>query len=88
MHWIRDQVANGIVSLVYVPTDKQVADIFTKTLNKVLFLLNRDCLVKDTNLWLTRRELWGSITQQSCNLSYNSLSSYSCYCGVFCLLLV
>jgi hypothetical protein len=50
MHWIRDQVAAGIISLVYVPTDKQLADIFTKVLNKTLFLLNRAHLVKDTNL--------------------------------------
>jgi transposase InsO family protein len=50
MHWIRDQVAAGVISLVYVPTDKQLADIFTKTLNKALFILNRDQLVKDTTL--------------------------------------
>ena len=50
MHWIRDQVATGIVSLVYVPTEKQLADIFTKILNKALFVLNRDQLVKDTTL--------------------------------------
>jgi histone deacetylase 1/2 len=48
MSWIREQVANGIVTLQYVPTEDQIADILTKALSKTMFVKNRDLLVKDT----------------------------------------
>ena len=48
MSWIREQVANGIITLQYVPTTNQLADIMTKALAKQDFIKNRDQLVKET----------------------------------------
>ena len=52
-HFIRDHVEKGDVSLIYVPTDKQLADIFTKllpderfsTLRLELGMINKEALV-------------------------------------------
>ena len=33
-HFIRDHVLNGDIKLIFVPTDMQLADIFTKPLNE------------------------------------------------------
>ena len=37
-HFIRDLVATGIVELDYVPTDDNLADVFTKAVSKATFL--------------------------------------------------
>ena len=50
MHWIREQVANDIVTLQYVSTKDQLADILTKSQPKPLFLTNRNKLVGNTNI--------------------------------------
>jgi hypothetical protein len=52
-HFIRDHVEKGDVSLIYVSTDKQLADIFTKplpderfsTLRLELGMINKEALV-------------------------------------------
>ena len=36
-HFIREHAANGTISVNYVPTEKQLADIFTKPLNEATF---------------------------------------------------
>ena len=37
-HFIREHVENGTVTLHYVPTDRQIADILTKPLDESTFL--------------------------------------------------
>lgn len=50
-HFVRDCVGRGQVELVYVPTDKQLADGLTKALALDKFLSFREGLgVKDTKL--------------------------------------
>ena len=44
-HYIRDLVADGIVTLEYCPTEKQAADIFTKSMTEVKFVRIRNLLV-------------------------------------------
>ena len=44
-HRLKEFVKNGSCKLIYVPTDRQIADVFTKPLNKTLLKLFRDCLV-------------------------------------------
>ena len=44
-HRLKEFIKNGSCKLIYVPTDRQIADVFTKPLNKTLFKLFRDCLV-------------------------------------------
>ncbi|WP_208092525.1 Ty1/Copia family ribonuclease HI, partial [Escherichia coli] len=36
-HFIRDHVMNGDVELYFIPTDSQIADIFTKPLDEKRF---------------------------------------------------
>ena len=36
-HFIREHAANGTISVNYVPTEKQLAEIFTKPLNEATF---------------------------------------------------
>ena len=36
-HFIREHVMNGIVELHFVPSEKQLADIFTNTLDELTF---------------------------------------------------
>ena len=36
-HFIREHAHNGTIELHYVPTDKQLADIFTKPLDEATF---------------------------------------------------
>ena len=36
-HFIREHVERGTVKLIYVPTEKQLADIFTKPLDETTF---------------------------------------------------
>ena len=35
-HFIREEICNGFVNVVYIPTDKNVADTFTKPINSKL----------------------------------------------------
>ena len=36
-HFIRDHVQNGTISLQYIPTENQLADVFTKPLDNSRF---------------------------------------------------
>ena len=40
-HFLRDNVEKGTIVLTYCPTEEQIADIFTKALNKDKFEKNR-----------------------------------------------
>ncbi|GJU20418.1 hypothetical protein Tco_1325258 [Tanacetum coccineum] len=40
-HFIKEQVKNGVVELYFVRTEYQLADIFTKALPRVEFLINK-----------------------------------------------
>ena len=46
-HFIREQVANETIKLVYCPTSDMIADIFTKPLERAKFLQFRKFLVAD-----------------------------------------
>ena len=43
-HFIKDALQEGIIDLVYCPTNEQLADIFTKSLAKDRFCYLRDKL--------------------------------------------
>ena len=43
-HWIREQVDLGVITTVWVPTDRQLADIFTKALPKPIFIKMREAV--------------------------------------------
>ena len=43
-HYIRDLVADGIITLEYCPTEKQAADIFTKSMTEAKFVGLRSLL--------------------------------------------
>jgi hypothetical protein len=34
-HFVRDEVANGVIKLVYIPTEEQAADCLTKSLERL-----------------------------------------------------
>jgi hypothetical protein len=36
-HFLRDNIENGNIDLIHVPTDKQLADILTKPLDQATF---------------------------------------------------
>lgn len=44
-HFIKEKIDEGIVKLVYIPTNEQLADLFTKPLGKQLFTKFRDRLL-------------------------------------------
>jgi hypothetical protein len=46
MVWLREQVANNVVSFRYVPSKHNVADIFTKVMPAVAFQTLRDMLLE------------------------------------------
>ena len=46
-HKIKEFVANKTAKLIYVPTDRQITDILTKSLPKATFQKMRDCMVTD-----------------------------------------
>ena len=50
MHWLREQAANGSIVFEYVPSADQQADILTKNLPSATFLSQRDTLVQETHL--------------------------------------
>jgi len=47
VHFVRERVASGALSLAYIPGSDQIADIFTKSLYAAMFALNRDRLCLD-----------------------------------------
>jgi hypothetical protein len=55
-HFIRDMVLKGVVKHQYIPTDKQLVDIFTKPLVKGKFVFFRDKLRVVENTFLAKRE--------------------------------
>ena len=46
-HKIKEFVADKTAKLIYVPTNRQIADILTKALPKATFQKMRDCMVTD-----------------------------------------
>jgi hypothetical protein len=44
VHFFRERVASGAISLAYIPGSDQIMDIFTKSLCAATFALNRDKL--------------------------------------------
>ena len=48
-YFIRDLINNGEIKLVWVSTDKQLADIFTKPLGGTIFTMLRNKLMKIRN---------------------------------------
>jgi hypothetical protein len=44
-HYIREKVADGTVTFAYIPTERMVADIFTKALSRILFERFRNMLL-------------------------------------------
>ena len=52
-HWFREQLVPGEIVVVQIKTDKQLADIFTKGLRKILFETNRNDLCG----WVARKHL-------------------------------
>ena len=55
-HFIRDYVQRGVVTLQYISTDEQVADILTKSLGRGKFVFFRDKLGVVQNTFLGKRE--------------------------------
>ena len=47
-HFIRDEIKNKLIKLEWVTTDKQVADILTKTLTRPVFTQLRNRLLNNT----------------------------------------
>ena len=43
-HFVREKIQEGTISLNYIPTKEQLADILTKGLNPSLFKVNFDNL--------------------------------------------
>jgi len=33
-HFVREKVENGVIDIIYIPTDNNIADVFTKALPK------------------------------------------------------
>ena len=55
-HHLRDMVQKGAIRLQYIPTDEQIADVFTKPLSATKFVYFRDKLGMAENASLTERE--------------------------------
>jgi hypothetical protein len=55
-HYVRDMVQKNILSIQYVPTTKQTADILTKPLSLKKFVYFRDKLGVAENASLDERE--------------------------------
>ena len=49
VHFIRDQVAKKNITLDWVSSQEQQADILTKPLDKTIFLRLRDAIIPSTN---------------------------------------
>jgi hypothetical protein len=48
LHWIREVISNGEVTVMYIPTQEQQADILTKALGQIQFGLLRDQIMNGT----------------------------------------
>jgi hypothetical protein len=55
-HYLRDMVQKGAIRLQYIPTDEQIADVFTKSLSATKFVYFRDKLGMVENASLVERE--------------------------------
>jgi hypothetical protein len=55
-HYVRDMVQKNVLSIQYVPTAGQTADIFTKLLSLKKFVYFRDKLSVAENASLAERE--------------------------------
>ena len=55
-HFIRDYVQRGAMTLQYISTDEQVANILTKSLKRGKFIHFRDKLGVVKNNFLSKRE--------------------------------
>jgi hypothetical protein len=55
-HYVQDMVQKNILSIQYVPTTKQIADILTKSLSLTNFVYFRDKLGVAENASLVERE--------------------------------
>jgi hypothetical protein len=66
-HHLKQEVKNGTIKMVYLPTDNQLADIFTKSLGRVLFVRFRD-LIKG-------HESFDAILVETCFKSTHSTAS-------------
>ena len=55
-HYLQVMVQKGAIRLQYIPTDEQIADIFTKLLSATKFVYFRDKLGMAENASLTERE--------------------------------
>ena len=55
-HYLRDMVQNSAIRLQYIPTDEQIADVFTKRLSTTKFVYFRDKLGMEENASLAERE--------------------------------
>ncbi len=66
-HFIRDQIANGVIDLKYCNTDDMVADMFTKGLSGEQFkklrqlaglnqLVNHFCIASEKECWFKKRK--------------------------------
>jgi hypothetical protein len=55
-HFINDRVSRGVIKLQYIPTNEQLAYIFTKPLVKDNFSFLRDKLRVVENTFLIKRE--------------------------------
>jgi hypothetical protein len=55
-HFIKDRVQKGAVQIQYIPTEEQLANIFTKPLVKGKFVFFRDKIGVVENTFLAKRE--------------------------------
>ena len=49
-HYIKEQVEKGVIHVVWIPSEKNQADIFTKGLDRIKFRPLRDALMSDTKV--------------------------------------
>ena len=55
-HYLRDMVQKGAIRLKYIPTEEEIANVFTKPLTAVKFVYFRDKLGMAYNASLAERE--------------------------------
>ncbi|KAL8097891.1 hypothetical protein AgCh_030852 [Apium graveolens] len=81
-HFIREHVMKGTVELHFVPSEKQIADIFTKPLNESTFtrLVSELALVEKNEAHSDYHKMTDFI--KNCKLSYAMLEAPTIYCEV------